>query len=137
MVEEEQVTRRVITTTPSAAPYGAPVTGEAVTRRTVTRSPSSAEMLRRLVVFVFALIQGVIVLRLLLLLIGASRGNDIVQAVYSVSAWFVGPFQGILRSDALKSGGSVLDSAAIVALVGWTVLELIVIAGINIARRES
>jgi hypothetical protein len=60
----------------------------------------------------------------------------VVQFVYSVSAWFVGPFQGILQTDALKHGGSVLDGAAVVALIGWTILELIVIAGINIARRE-
>ena len=44
------------------------------------------------------------------------------------------PFEGILRSDALASGGSVLDVAAVLALIGWTLLELVVLAVIRIAR---
>jgi F0F1-type ATP synthase membrane subunit c/vacuolar-type H+-ATPase subunit K len=144
MVQEEQVTQRVVTTTPSvapygapvAAPYGAPVAADAVTTRTVTRSPSAAEMLRRIVVFVFALIQAVILLRLVLLLINASRNNGIVEFIYTTSSWFVAPFEGIVRTDALQRGASVLDVTAIVALIGWTIVELIIVAGINIARRE-
>lgn len=144
MVDEQEVTtRRVVTTPPVAAPYGTPiaygtpVAGEAVTTRTVTRSPSGAELARRAVVFVFALIQAVIILRLVLLLIDASRGNDIVKFIYTTSSWFVGPFEGILRTDALQRGGSILDVAAVVALVGWTIVELIIIAALNIARREA
>jgi hypothetical protein len=36
----------------------------------------------------------------------------------------------------LAKGGSILDVAALLALVGWTVLEGIVIAAVNIFRRE-
>ncbi|MEA2622679.1 MAG: hypothetical protein QOH61_1589 [Chloroflexota bacterium] len=133
MVQEEQVTRQVVTSTP----VGVPVAGSATTTRTVTRSPSSAELVRRIVVFVFALIQAVIILRLVLLLVNASRNNDIVQFIYNTSALFVAPFEGILRTDALTAGRSILDIAAIVALVGWTILELIIVAGIGIARREA
>ena len=35
-----------------------------------------------------------------------------------------------------RSAGSVFDITAIVALVGWTVLELIVIWGVGVFRRE-
>jgi hypothetical protein len=135
-MDEEQVVSRRVSTTPVTAPYGVPVTGEAVTTTRTTRSPSGAEVLRRVVVFVFALIQAVIALRLVLLLIDASRSNDIVQGIYSVSSWFVGPFEGILKTNAVNQGGAVLDVAAVVALVGWTIVELIVVAAINIARRE-
>lgn len=137
MVEEEEVTRRVVTTSPMVDTNGAPAVGEAVTTRRVTHSPSGAELLRRIVVFAFALIQGLIVVRLLLLLIDATRGNDLVHFIYTASGWFVGPFDGIVKTDALARNGSVLDIAAIVALVGWSILELIVVAGINIARREA
>ena len=47
------------------------------------------------------------------------------------------PFEGILRTDALRAGGSTFDVAAIVALVGWTILELIVIWALGIFRREQ
>lgn len=135
MVDEEEVVSRRVET-PVGAPYGVPITGEAVTTRTTTRSPSRPELLRRTAVFVFALIQAVIALRLVLLLINASRDNGIVDFVYSTSAWFVGPFEGIVRTDALKHGGSILDVTAIVALIGWTIVEVVIVAGINIARRE-
>jgi hypothetical protein len=36
----------------------------------------------------------------------------------------------------VQAGASVLDIAALVALVGWTILEFLIIAGIGIARRE-
>ena len=136
MVDEQRVTRQAVTTTPTGPYYGAPVAGEAVTTQTVTRSPSTAELVRRVVVFLFALIQAVIALRIVLLLIDASRGNGIVNFIYSTSSLFVDPFNGIVRTDALQSGGSVLDIAAIVALIGWTIVELIVIAAVNISRRE-
>lgn len=54
-----------------------------------------------------------------------------------LDAIFVAPFQGILSSDALRSGGSVLDGAAIVAFIGWTILEFLILAGISALDRES
>jgi hypothetical protein len=145
MAEEQQVTRRVVTTNPAPAPgyappayrYDAPVTGEVVTTTRVTQSPSTAEVVRRIVVFIFALIQVDIVLRILLLLIGANADNAIVSFIYTTSDWFVGPFNGLIGTNALHHGGSVLDVAAIVALIGWTILELVIIAAINIGRREA
>lgn len=149
MAEEQQVTRRVVTTEPApqyapapgyAPPgyrYDTPVVADAVTTTRVRQSPSTAEVLRRIVVFIFALIQVDIVLRIVLLLIGANADNAIVGFIYTTSDWFVGPFNGLIGTNALHHGGSVLDIAAIVALVGWTILELVIIAAINIGRRES
>ena len=58
------------------------------------------------------------------------------ELMLDLSQVFVGPFEGILRTHALQSSGSILDLDAIVALIGWTVLELIVVWIINIFRRE-
>jgi hypothetical protein len=148
MAEEQQVTRRTVTTNPApgyppaagypppAYGYETPVSGEAVTTTRVTQSPSTAEIVRRIVVFIFALIQLDIVLRIVLLLVGASADNTIVSFIYTTSDWFVGPFNGFIGTNALHNGGSVLDVAAVVALIGWTILELVILAVINIARRE-
>jgi hypothetical protein len=48
----------------------------------------------------------------------------------------VAPFDGILRTDSLHAAGSVLDITAVVALVGWTVLEVVVLWAVGIFRRE-
>jgi hypothetical protein len=82
------------------------------------------------------LIQLVIGLRIILLLLNAREGNAIVSGILDLSQVFVAPFSGILGSDALRSGGAVLDIAALVALVGWTILELIVLAIVSTLRRE-
>lgn len=103
----------------------------------VTRpGPSGGEFTRRAVVFLFGIVQGLIVLRVVFLLLDAREANGIVSGILNVSQVFVGPFDGILHTNALTAGGSILDIAAIVAIIGWTVLELVVIAGIGIFRRE-
>jgi hypothetical protein len=105
--------------------------------RQITRSgPGSSEMIRRVVVFVFGLVQLVIGLRIVLLLLDARTGNALVSGILDVSKVFVGPFEGILNTNALTSGGSTLDVAAVVAFVGWTIIELIVIWAVGIFRRE-
>jgi hypothetical protein len=105
-------------------------------RRITRTGPGASEMTRRIVVLVFGLIQIVIGARIVLLLLDARTGNALVSGILDVSKIFVAPFNGILNKDALTSGGSVLDVAAILAFVGWTILELIVIWAVGIFRRE-
>ena len=106
------------------------------TRRTSTVRPSGGELARRVVVLIFGLIQLLIALRIVLLLVNAREGNAIVKGILDVSQLFVAPFEGILRTDALHARGSTLDLAAVVAIIGWTVVELIVLWVVNIVRRE-
>jgi hypothetical protein len=132
--ERRVVTRNdpgYVTPEGTVAPAG---TGEVVEQTTV--SPSGGEMLRRIVTLIFGIIQTLIVLRIVLLLLNAREGNDIVQFILNASQPFVAPFIGIFGVDQLRASGSVLDIAAVAALVGWTVLEAIVIWGVNVMRRE-
>ena len=99
-------------------------------------SPGAAEVIRRVVVLLFGLIQLVIAARVALLLLDAREANGLVSGILNVSQLFVAPFDGILRTDALHAAGSVFDITAIVAFVGWTILELIVIWVLAIFRRE-
>jgi len=99
-------------------------------------SPGAAEVIRRVVVLLFGLIQLVIAARVVLLLLDAREANGLVSGILNVSQLFVAPFDGILKTDALHTAGSVLDITAIVAFVGWTILELIVIGVLGIFRRE-
>jgi len=105
-------------------------------RITTTASPGGSEMTRRIVVLIFGLIQLLIGARIVLLILDAREANGLVSAILDSSQIFVAPFEGILRAGALHAAGSVLDTAAIVAFVGWTIIELIVIYVIGIFRRE-
>jgi hypothetical protein len=107
-----------------------------VERSTTVVNPSGGELARRVIVLVFGIIQLLIVLRIVLLLLDARTGNDLVRFILDLSQVFVAPFIGILNTDALKAGGSVFDVAAVVALIGWTVLELVALWIVNVFRRE-
>jgi len=145
MTEIEQRTEVVeesAHTTESTAPVVPPPTaagaasGRSYVSRTTRISPSGAEVARRVIVLLFGLIQIVIGLRILLLLLDAREANALVAFILNLSELFVAPFEGILRTDALRSSGSILDITAIVAFVGWTILELIVLWAVNVFRRE-
>lgn len=128
--------QRSVTTDALTDETGAP------TNRTVTSSrldyrPSNNETTRRIVVLVFGLIQIMIGLRILLLLLNAREGNFLVSIVNALGMFLTAPFQGILNISSVASGGSVLDVAAVVALVGWTIIEAIVIWSLAVFRHES
>jgi hypothetical protein len=123
----------------AAQPVAPPLTQETVLtdRRSISRtSPGGPEMTRRIIVLVFGLIQIVIGARIVLLLLDAREANGLVSGILNVSQVFVAPFVGILGKDSLHAAGSVLDVAAVLAFVGWSILELIVIWALGIFRRE-
>ena len=129
----EQVDRTVITQAPAIAAGQETVQTDS---QLITRTgPGAPEYARRVIVLVFGLIQLVIVARIVLLLLNARSSNDLVAGVLNVSQVLVAPFNGILQTDSLNASGATLDVAAIVALVGWTILELVLIWAMRIFRR--
>jgi uncharacterized protein YggT (Ycf19 family) len=120
------------------------VTRDAATRRVTERyvepaGPGGAATAARIVTFIFGILQALLVLRIILLLLVANPGNDVVSFVLSVTDPFVEPFRGMFQLDRVTADqGSTLDIAAIVALIGWTLIEALIIAGVRIfSRRPS
>jgi uncharacterized protein YggT (Ycf19 family) len=91
-------------------------------------------LLARLVRLLFGILQVLLILRIVLLLLGADQANVIVSDINSLTAQFVAPFRGIFK-DYVLSAGSVLDVAAVVAFVGWTLVEALVLGVIGIVGR--
>ena len=130
----DQVERTVVTQEPTGT--AGQQTARTDRRHAAVSGPGASETSRRIVVFVFGLIQIVIGARIVLLLLDAREANSLVAGTLNISQLFVAPFEGILRTDSLKAAGSVLDVTAIVALIGITIVELIVLWGVGIFRRE-
>ena len=130
----DQVDRTVVTQEPIATVGQQTVRTES--RHVATTGPGASEMSRRIIVLVFGLIQIVIGARIVLLLLDAREANGLVAGILNVSQPFVAPFDGILRTGSLKAAGSVLDVTAIVAFVGITIIELIVLWAVGVFRRE-
>ena len=153
MTDYERTTTRETTTTPPVGtePYVAPAASEPVApapapvatsvRTTETAhvapGPGGATMAARVVTFAFGILQALLILRIILLLLVANQGNDIVQFVFNITQPFVDPFAGMFSLDRVKADqGSVLDVAAIVALIGWTLIEALILAAIRIFSRR-
>ncbi len=126
---------QTVTTQEPATVSGPTITTQS--RQVSTTGPGGSEMTRRVVVLIFGLIQLVIGLRFVLLLLDAREANGLVSGILNLSQPFVAPFEGILRTNGLASHGQFFDFTAIVAIVGWTILEFIVIWAVGIFRRQQ
>ena len=107
-----------------------PVTSTRV--REYRTGPTGVIVMQRLAALIFGIIQVLIILRIVLLLLIANRDNSIVSAVIAVTDVLVEPFRGMFNIDHIAASGSVFDVAAVVALVGWTLIEALVLAVIRI-----
>jgi uncharacterized protein YggT (Ycf19 family) len=101
--------------------------------------PSGMTVLARIVTFAFGILQAALILRIVLLLLDANVGNDVVSFILNLTAPFVEPFRGMFALDRVTADqGSVLDVAAIVALIAWTLVEMLILAALRIfSRRPS
>jgi uncharacterized protein YggT (Ycf19 family) len=133
-VTEEE---RVVTHTERSTVPGTVAPASSVSRSEVSYEATGSTVLQRLIIFIFALIQGLLVIRILLLLIAAREGNALVAFIYDVSDVFVAPFRGILGQNVIGAGQTALDLAAIVALIGWTVVELVILGLVRVFRRSA
>lgn len=150
MTDYERTTVRETTTsdpTVPAAPVAAPVAAapvhETAVRTTerayVPAGPSGVTTAARVITFLFGILQAALVLRIILLLLVANQGNDVVGLILGLTDPFVEPFRGMFAFDRVTAdSGSRFDIAAVVALVGWTLVEMLILAAIRIfARRPA
>ena len=102
----------------------------------VAPAASPLTPVRRLVGVLFGVLVTLIAIRFLLLLLGANTGNAIVDGIYNFTEIFVAPFRGIFSLDQVSPvGASVVDFSALVALVGWSLIALLIIALLRIPDR--
>jgi uncharacterized protein YggT (Ycf19 family) len=130
---ERTTTRQTTSVDPANDPRSATTTTE---RARVPAGPGAAVTLARFVMFLFGVLQVALILRLILLLLVANTGNDVVQLILNVTDPFVEPFRGMFQLDRVRADRSVLDIAAIVALIGWTLVEMLILALIRVFDRR-
>jgi uncharacterized protein YggT (Ycf19 family) len=103
----------------------------------VETGPSGLYYARRIVSLLFGILATLLALRIVLLLLVANETNDIVNFVYNITEPFVAPFRGMFQFDAVTpGGGSVFDVAALVALIGWTLIYVLIMAILRLADRR-
>lgn len=104
---------------------------------TASSSPGPLSYARRVIALLFGILIVLIALRFLLLALGANAGNGLVDFVYNVSEPFVDVFRGVFSFDHISPiGRSVIDVAALVAIVGYALLAILIIAILRLGDRE-
>ena len=142
MTDYERTTTRETTAVDPAAPVYTEPGAAASTVRTTERAavapgPSGLTTAGRVITFLFGILQAALILRIILLLLVANPDNDVVALILNITEPFVEPFRGMFSLDRVgDAGGSLLDVAAIVALIGWTLVEALVLALLRIFDRR-
>ncbi len=104
---------------------------------TASSSPGPLAYARRVVALLFGILVILIGLRFLLLALAANSGNALVDFIYNVSEPFVAVFRGVFTLEHFSPvGQSVIDVAALVAIVGYALLAVLIIAVLRLGDRE-
>jgi uncharacterized protein YggT (Ycf19 family) len=110
----------------------------APTSHPVVTEKSPLAPLRRTIYLIFAVLVALIGIRILFLALGANEGNVIVDAIYAITEPFVAPFRGIFSIDQVRPvGRSVIDLAAFIAIIGWTLVAVLIDAVLRIPDRTA
>lgn len=104
-----------------------------MTRQTETRQIKQESHLGQTIIgLVFGAVEIILAFRLGFKLLGANPGNEVVRAVYTVTQYLVGFFEGIfskVSTNGLETK-AVLEPATliamlVVALIAWGVIKLV------------
>jgi hypothetical protein len=103
----------------------------------VATAPGPLYYARRVVSLIFGILAVLLALRIVFLLLVANQTNPIVDFVYAVTEPFVAPFRGIFNFDVVGVGDATLDVAALVALIGWFLIYLLIMAILSLGDRRT
>ncbi len=124
-------------TDPATAPPAQNTAVRTTERAYQPAGPGNTVVLTRVVTFLFGILQAALILRIILLLLVANQDNAIVGLIIGITDPFVEPFRGMFALDRMTAeSGAKLDIAALVALVAWTLIEALILAGIRIFSRR-
>ena len=99
---------------------------------------SATSTISKIVAFLFGILQALLVLRIVLLLLVANQDNAIVSWVLSVTDPFVEPFRGVFNLDEIEGQrGAVLDVAAVVAIIAWSLIETLILSVLRLIGRRD
>lgn len=136
-VRETTIVDPVATSLPTDPPAGVASTVRSTERVHEPAGPSGSDTIARLITLAFGILQVALILRIILLLLVANPGNDVVSLILGLTDPFVEPFRGMFALDRVTADqGSQLDVAAIVALIAWTLVEALILAALRIFDRR-
>ena len=90
---------------------------------------SVGSWLSRVVMFVFGIIELLILVRFVLLLVGANVQSGFVQWIHQTAGIFMAPFIAILGTQTID--GAVFEWAALIAIAVYAIIAWLIVAAID------
>jgi hypothetical protein len=85
--------------------------------------------LSRIVMFVFGLIEALILVRFVLLMFGANIQAGFVQWVYQTSGYFMSPFNAMFGTQVVD--GAIIEWNALVAIFVYAIIAWLIVTAIG------
>jgi len=90
---------------------------------------SAGSWLSRVVMFVFGVVELLILVRFFLLLVGANTQTGFVQWIHQTAGIFMAPFIAILGTQTID--GAVFEWAALIAIAVYAIIAWLIVAAID------
>jgi uncharacterized protein YggT (Ycf19 family) len=111
--------------------------------REVVSRVAPARRAIEIIYLVFGIINGLLLIRVVLKLLGANPNSPFTDFIYGVTSFFMAPFKGLL--PAMVNGRSVLEPAVVIAilvylLVAFTFAKIVAITlsrSVTVSHRSS
>jgi uncharacterized protein YggT (Ycf19 family) len=85
-----------------------------------TRRAAGVARAKQVIYFIFGIVNVLLVMRFVLLLLGANEASPFVNLIYGLSRPFVAPFRGIFGEPAFD--GSVIEWASLVGIIVYSLV---------------
>ena len=98
--------------------------------------PTPARVYRReqIVYFIFGIIEVLIIIRVVLRLLAANSDAAFTSLIYTLSAPFIAPFEGVFPTP--HSSGSVLELSSLLAVIVYALVAYLIVRMIEIFSRR-
>lgn len=100
---------------------------------------SGTQKIEYIIYYLFGALEILLLFRLLLKILGAGTSSAFVQAIYSFSAIFIMPFEGIFQSSVAEGveTAAVFEPATVVAIVVYSLIAWGIVKLIRISSGEQ
>jgi YggT family protein len=105
---------------------------QAVTERSADEPVFKAQ---QIVYLIYGVLTGLLVIRIVLSLLGANRGNGFANFIYSITNPFVSPFRGLFGYRA-QYGVSRFEVESIVAIIVYGLVTWLIIKIFELTKRN-
>lgn len=135
----QEIRRETVVTREPVVTNDSVIINEPVVTTPIRSGATNSQTREYLVYYFFGALEVLLVFRLILKVTGASLNSWFVSVIYTLSRFFIMPFEGMFRRVTTQGveTTSVLEPATIVAMIVYAIMAIGIVKLIRISSREE